>query len=130
MTAQSDAERVLLTLVGLADADGRLTLAKTEALDYARVPAPVFERTLVQLVDEGLIEQSGRVDRAARRFIIKARDRRAEGLAYITRNRDAVDRIVAARAQLDRWSRWHRRSAAAHRARRAARTGQERPAAV
>jgi hypothetical protein len=94
-------ERVLLTLLGLADPRGRLeSFAKTEALDYAQAPDGEFERALKELISDGFVRELERVGRS-RRFEVLALTRRSEGLRYIAQRRDFVLAIDAQRAQLE-----------------------------
>lgn len=95
-------ERVLLTLLGLSDPTGRiLAFSKTEALDFAHVPAAEFERELQALAVTGLIEELPREGRATRRFQIRDIARRPAGLAYVDGRRDIVSSINARRAELE-----------------------------
>lgn len=94
-------ERVLLTLLGLADPRGRIeTFAKTEALDYAQAPDGEFERALKELIEAGEVRELQRVGRS-RRFEVLPLARRADGLRYIAQRRDFVLALEAQRAQLE-----------------------------
>jgi hypothetical protein len=95
-------DRVYLTLLGLADAQGRIEqFARTEALDYAETPSAEFERILDELIAIGDLQELPRNGRAARRFLVASTQRRREALTLIARRRDFVQMVAAERARLE-----------------------------
>lgn len=95
-------ERVWLTLLGLADTNGRIeSFGRTEALDYAITPPAEFEREIARFKAMGSIEELAREGRGARRFALKDIRRRREGLGYVAGRRDAVLALASARAALE-----------------------------
>lgn len=98
MSAQ---ERVMLTLLGLADPRGVIeALPRTEALDYAEVGDGEFERLLNELVGRGAVREARPDGRAARRLTIVDLAMREAGLRYIDARRDRVRLRAAQRARL------------------------------